>query len=681
MAAPSGAVASGLAVRRLRRDLENLQEAHNPQIAVQPSGENLLEWHFVLHSLPADTPYHGGCYHGKILFPPEYPHAPPAILMVTPSGRLEIDCRLCLSMTDFHPESWNPAWSVETILVGLLSFFISDAEKGFGAISASEERRRQLAVESRATNAKDVDFQTLFPEFLSANQGEMALDGTSLHRPPDETAATVVAVSMLSTERGPSMEVPCAVAAASLASASPSFKRDAAASPVPPDDGGSSVIVELGDVPLLSSSGHTGDERELENRGEAAVDGTSDEETPQECWICRDTDTTESLIQPCACRGSMSSVHASCVEQWIRHHRQNAVNDAVPCCSVCHQPYCGQDVSPGVGGFVRHLCSDAAQQLLRTVVLVFLLVGYQGAAEGPTEGLEMPTSLRVVFITLFTVATLHKVLVLTVSLPPHRPPPDNQNIRRFFISDHRKLAMHIAEAFATITILAFWCACGSLSLVFFLPIIGAGFLPVIKIFCLRHPSLTCVSNCLLTSLGLLLSPLIVTGYLIRYVWQHPRQAMHPLDAGLHIIVAVIAGPMCLIVESNVSLVILWTLHSLVVGVGLAEQVLIKRWEWKEGNSWWFALQLTAFSAYIANALCEFPKGFGEPHNTNNVVMCVSTLWLGLVCALTLRINWALVVRYYRTWQHRHGNFTLQVEGGADDSSRGRELPAHDGAAV
>ena len=36
-----------------------------------------------------------------------------------------------------------------------------------------------------------------------------------------------------------------------------------------------------------------------------------------ECWICCDATSTEPLIQPCACRGSMSGVHASCVEKSI----------------------------------------------------------------------------------------------------------------------------------------------------------------------------------------------------------------------------------------------------------------------------------------------------------------------------------------------------------------------------
>ena len=34
-------------------------------------------------------------------------------------------CRLCLSISDFHPDTWNPAWSVSTILTGLLSFMVN----------------------------------------------------------------------------------------------------------------------------------------------------------------------------------------------------------------------------------------------------------------------------------------------------------------------------------------------------------------------------------------------------------------------------------------------------------------------------------------------------------------------------------------------------------------------------
>lgn len=38
------------------------------------------------------TPYEGGYYHGKIIFPPQYPFKPPSILMLTPSGGTLEDC-------------------------------------------------------------------------------------------------------------------------------------------------------------------------------------------------------------------------------------------------------------------------------------------------------------------------------------------------------------------------------------------------------------------------------------------------------------------------------------------------------------------------------------------------------------------------------------------------------------
>ena len=74
-----------------------------------------------------DTPYEGGWYVAKLKFPAEYPFKPPAIFMCTPSGRFATGTRLCLSMSDFHPESWNPGWSVATVAKGLLSFMCEEA--------------------------------------------------------------------------------------------------------------------------------------------------------------------------------------------------------------------------------------------------------------------------------------------------------------------------------------------------------------------------------------------------------------------------------------------------------------------------------------------------------------------------------------------------------------------------
>ena len=72
--------------------------------------------------------------------------------MITPSGRFQTSTRLCLSISDFHPKSFNPAWEVSTILIGLLSFMTSD-EMTTGSISAGDRERRILADKSRWWNS------------------------------------------------------------------------------------------------------------------------------------------------------------------------------------------------------------------------------------------------------------------------------------------------------------------------------------------------------------------------------------------------------------------------------------------------------------------------------------------------------------------------------------------------
>lgn len=79
--------------------------------------------HYVVKG-PENTPYEGGYYHGKIIFPGDFPFKPPSIYMSTPNGRFCVNARLCLSISDYHPETWNPAWNVSTILTGLLSFMV-----------------------------------------------------------------------------------------------------------------------------------------------------------------------------------------------------------------------------------------------------------------------------------------------------------------------------------------------------------------------------------------------------------------------------------------------------------------------------------------------------------------------------------------------------------------------------
>jgi ubiquitin-conjugating enzyme E2 J2 len=72
--------------------------------------------------------------------------------MMTPSGRFQPSTRLCLTISDFHPKSFNPTWEVSTILTGLLSFMTSE-EIATGAFSAPDADRRAMAARSRWWNS------------------------------------------------------------------------------------------------------------------------------------------------------------------------------------------------------------------------------------------------------------------------------------------------------------------------------------------------------------------------------------------------------------------------------------------------------------------------------------------------------------------------------------------------
>lgn len=164
------AMANDMCKRRLTRELMAMQKnpMTDPTVLALPNEANILEWHYVIEG-STGTPYAGGHYHGKLIFPKEYPLKPPSVIMLTPSGRFKPNRRLCLSMSDFHPESWNPMWSVSTILTGLYSF-MNDSAPTLGSIETSDSHKRRLARQSLAFNVNDASFCRLFPELVKLHE-------------------------------------------------------------------------------------------------------------------------------------------------------------------------------------------------------------------------------------------------------------------------------------------------------------------------------------------------------------------------------------------------------------------------------------------------------------------------------------------------------------------------------
>jgi ubiquitin-conjugating enzyme E2 J2 len=99
--------------------------------------------------------------------------------MLTPSGRFSPDKKICFSMSDFHPASWNPAWSVATILTGLLSFMLSD-EITTGSVNTTDTDKRAWARKSHPWNIQQRKFKEAFPEYCTPTMRDLPNMGESV---------------------------------------------------------------------------------------------------------------------------------------------------------------------------------------------------------------------------------------------------------------------------------------------------------------------------------------------------------------------------------------------------------------------------------------------------------------------------------------------------------------------
>jgi ubiquitin-conjugating enzyme E2 J1 len=148
MSASSSENASVATIRRINRELQEIHSNPSPHWSIQSIEDNLLEWHFTIQG-PPDTEFENGLYHGRLLLPFNYPFAPPSIMLLNPNGRFEANKKICLSMSNFHPELWQPAWGVRTMMEALRSFFPTPADGAIGGLDWPADLRRSLANESR----------------------------------------------------------------------------------------------------------------------------------------------------------------------------------------------------------------------------------------------------------------------------------------------------------------------------------------------------------------------------------------------------------------------------------------------------------------------------------------------------------------------------------------------------
>ena len=151
----SSANASNPAVKRIMREYAEFDQSYSAarssnspiDVVAAPLSDNLFEWHFTLRGPPGSV-YAGGVYHGRVLLPSNYPFRPPDIVLLTPSGRFETGKKICLSISSYHPNNWQPSWSIRTALTALSAFFTTPAAGAIGSLDYPDREKQQLAARS-----------------------------------------------------------------------------------------------------------------------------------------------------------------------------------------------------------------------------------------------------------------------------------------------------------------------------------------------------------------------------------------------------------------------------------------------------------------------------------------------------------------------------------------------------
>merc|ERR1712029_531510 len=142
-----------------------------------PDPEDIYKWWYVIYNLDMD-PYRGGFYLGYITCPEDYPAKAPKINLVTDNGRFRTFKKqdgICLSISHYHPESWNPAWKVNQIVIGLQTFW-QGGEYTYGSVESHdygrdiplEERSLGFAIASRKAVLEHPKFKEIFEPYAEA---------------------------------------------------------------------------------------------------------------------------------------------------------------------------------------------------------------------------------------------------------------------------------------------------------------------------------------------------------------------------------------------------------------------------------------------------------------------------------------------------------------------------------
>ena len=108
-----------MAVRRLNKELKDLENDPSHDISAGPSADDMFAWRATIIG-PPNTPYEGGVFFLDIKFPQDYPFKAPRILFQTKIYHCNVNDKGGISIEGFAGQ-WSPALTVRKLLLAVRS--------------------------------------------------------------------------------------------------------------------------------------------------------------------------------------------------------------------------------------------------------------------------------------------------------------------------------------------------------------------------------------------------------------------------------------------------------------------------------------------------------------------------------------------------------------------------------
>jgi len=388
-----------------------------------------------------------------------------------------------------------------------------------------------------------------------------------------------------------------------------------------------------------------------------------DDEEEAECWICREPGSDAApLIQPCACRGTLGGVHAACVEQWVKHQRQSGTK-CEPRCATCNHVYTGQEEALGLVTILMDTMAALQEPAMTFTAFMFPGAAFAVRKDGFGAGFQC------IILALFYVLACHKSIVITVSLGSE---PRTGFLRRFHISHPdglhggcmKDLALEVC-AVLTGCFMKGWGAVPCL-----LPILAIAIVPFVMLMSkARFSDLLLSAACMFFPAGIyaliangfvfpgmlfaLAKCMALTGALaiLVFAWFHK----HPLDAGPHLVVTVLALGLSLLGHGQLSALVL-NFHALVVASMLyaVTRAGLKLRCSNDGLGWWLALTVVPLPFLFRDVILSDEQAMGHTPG----MAALPSVWASLMLALIAAALWLECLGALQSWKLSNKVFRL-----------------------